>query len=63
MTINFEEDQQDAMKKTENIQSLADQVEKLESLQSRLQLQEDNMKNTKKTIRKNLWRYYTYNDE
>ena len=47
MTINFEADQQDAMKKTENIQSLADQVEKLESLQSRLQLQEDNIKNTK----------------
>ena len=52
MTINFEEDQQDAMKKTENIQSLADQVEKLESLQSRLQLQEDNIKNTKKEIEK-----------
>ena len=26
MTINFEQDQQDAMSKTENIQSLADQV-------------------------------------
>ena len=31
--INFEKDQQDAMKKTDNIQSLADQVEKLEGLQ------------------------------
>ena len=30
MTINFEQDQQDAMKKTENIQSLADQVQMLE---------------------------------
>ena len=50
MTINFEADQQNAMSKTENIQSLADQVEKLESLQTRLQLQEDNMKNTKKEI-------------
>ena len=50
MAINFEQDQQDAMKKTENIQSLADQVEKLESLQTRLQLQEDNMKSTKKEI-------------
>ena len=29
MTINFEKDQQDAMKKTENIQSLADQVERV----------------------------------
>jgi hypothetical protein len=27
MTIDFEKDQQDAMKKTDNIQSLADQVE------------------------------------
>ena len=49
-TINFEADQQDAMKKTDNIQSLADQVEKLEALQARLELQEDNMKNTKKDI-------------
>ena len=48
--INFEADQQDAMRKTGNIQSLADQVEKLESLQERLQLQEDNIKNTKKDI-------------
>ena len=45
--INFEADQQDAMKKTEGIQSLADQVEKLEDLQKRLELQEDNIKNTK----------------
>ena len=50
MAINFEKDQQDAMKKTEGIQSLADQVEKLESLNTRLQLQEDNIKNTKKDI-------------
>ena len=50
MTINFEADQQDAMKKTDNIQSLADQVEKLEELQSRLQTQEQIMKDTKKQI-------------
>ena len=48
--IDFERDQQDAMKKTENIQSLADQVEKLEELQSRLQTQEQVMKDTKKQI-------------
>ena len=47
---DFEADQQDAMKKTDNIQSLADQVEKLESLQTRLELQEDNIKNTKKEL-------------
>ena len=50
MTINFEADQQNAMSKTENIQSLADQVEQLESLQTRLELQEDNIKSTKKEI-------------
>ena len=48
--INFEADKQDPMKKTDNIQSLADQVEKLDSLNKRLALQEDNIKNTKKDI-------------
>ncbi len=48
--IDFEKDQQNTMKKTDNIQSLADQVEKLESLTKRLDLQEDNIKNTKKEL-------------
>ena len=48
--IDFETDQQDTMKKTDNIQSLADQVEKLDSLTKRLELQEQNMKNTKKEL-------------
>ena len=52
MAINFEKDQQDAMKKTEGIQSLADQVEKLESLNKRLEQQEENMRNTKSEIQK-----------
>ena len=43
-------DQQDPIKRTDNIQSLADQVEKLDSLNKRLALQEDNIKNTKKDI-------------
>ena len=30
--IDFEKDQQDAMKKTDNIQTLADQVERLEDI-------------------------------
>ena len=47
MTINFEQDQQDAMKKTENIQSLADQVERLEGLQSRIEKSETNLKDFK----------------
>ena len=48
LMIDFEKDQQNTMKKTDNIQSLADQVEKLNSLQERIELQEDNLKNTKK---------------
>ena len=47
-SIDFEGDQQEVLKKTDNIQSLADQVEKLNSLQSRIELQEDNLKNSKK---------------
>ena len=31
--IDFEKDQQEVIKKTDNIQSLADQVERLEQLQ------------------------------
>ena len=52
MTIDFEKDQQDAMKKTQGIQSLADQVERLEDLEARLRLQEDEIKGTKAQIQK-----------
>jgi hypothetical protein len=48
--IDFEKDQQEVIKKTDNIQSLADQVQRLESLQGRLELQEENIKNTKKEL-------------
>ena len=54
MTIDFEKDQQDAMKRTDNIQSLADQVEKLEDLQKRLKLQEENIKAPKQKYKKYL---------
>jgi hypothetical protein len=47
-SIDFETDQQEVLKKTDNIRSLADQVEKLNSLQQRIELQEDNLKNSKK---------------
>jgi hypothetical protein len=47
-SIDFEKDQQEVLKKTDNIQTLADQVEKLNSLQQRIELQEDNLKNSKK---------------
>jgi archaellum component FlaC len=48
MTIDFEKDQQDAMSKTENIQSLADQVETLEALHSRIEASESTIKDLKK---------------
>jgi len=46
--INFEQDQQDAMSKTENIQSLADQVAMLEGLHKRIETSENNIKDLKK---------------
>jgi len=46
--INFEKDQQDAMKKTDNIQSLADQVERLEGVASDIETAENNLKELKK---------------
>ena len=46
--INFEEAQQDAMKKTGNIQSLADQVERLEGVASDIETAESNLKELKK---------------
>ena len=47
-SIDFEQDQQDAMSRTENIQSLADQVERLESLNKRIETSEQNLKDLKK---------------
>ena len=47
-TIDFEQDQQDAMKKTGNIQSLADQVERLEGVASDIETAESNLKELKK---------------
>jgi hypothetical protein len=46
--INFEADQQDAMKRTDNIQSLADQVENLETVNSSIENAEQIVKNLKK---------------
>ena len=46
--INFEADQQDAMKKTEGIQSLADQVERLETCDDRIADLENDLKMMKK---------------
>ena len=46
--INFEADQQDAMKNTGGIQSLADQVERLEGVASDIETAESNLKELKK---------------
>ena len=48
--IDFEKDQQDAIQKFADIESLADQVERLESLNSLLKHQEEKIKNTKKEL-------------
>ena len=48
MAIDFEKDQQDAMKKTEGIQSLADQVERLELCDDRIADIENDLKMMKK---------------
>ena len=46
--INFEEDQQDLVDKTANIQSLADQIQMLEGLNNRINTSENNLKDLKK---------------
>jgi hypothetical protein len=48
MAIDFESDQQDAMKKTEGISSLADQVERLEGVSSEIEDAEARLKLLKK---------------
>jgi len=47
-SINFEEDQANVLQKTENIQSLADQVERLEILNLEIEQAEEALKNKKK---------------
>ena len=46
--IDFEPDQTEVLNQTKNIQSLADQVQRLNSLQERIELQDENLKNSKK---------------
>jgi hypothetical protein len=46
--IDYEHDQQNAMSKTENIQSLADQVERLEILNKEIEIAETQLKQKKK---------------
>ena len=45
---DFEADQQDAMKRTDNIQSLAEQVERLEAVATTIDAAEENLKLLKK---------------
>ena len=48
--IDFEQDQQNAMKKNDNIQSLADQVERLQTLQREVDFAEEKLKQKKKNL-------------
>ena len=48
--INFEADQQDIIKNTGGVQSLAEQVERLEAMQKQLEIQEEAIKEKKKQI-------------
>ena len=50
MSIDFEKDQENVLQKTTNIQSLADQVEKLEAMQQQFEIQEEALKEKKKQI-------------
>ena len=47
---DFEADQQDIIKNTGGVQSLADQVERLEAMQQQLEIQEEAIKEKKKQI-------------
>ena len=49
-SINFEEDQAKVITKTENIQSLADQVERLENLNQEVKKDEEDLKQKKKNL-------------
>jgi hypothetical protein len=48
--INFEEDQAKVIHKTENIRSLADQVERLQNLQQDVEKSEEDLKQKKKDL-------------
>ena len=49
--INFEDDQTKMLGKTENIQSLADQVERLEKMNRGIEKTEESLKEQEKTER------------
>ena len=48
--INFEEDKANVIQKTENIRSLADQVERLQNLQQDVEKSEEDLKQKKKNL-------------
>ena len=50
MAIDFGQDQQDMLDKTQHVDKLADKIKQLEALHARLDLQEESMKNTKKEL-------------
>jgi hypothetical protein len=59
--IDFEKDQESVIQKTENIHSLADQVERLQQIQEDISKNEEYLKQKKKEIRPHIRRSNTYN--
>ena len=49
MTIDFEKDQEQVIDKTTNINKLADKIKELQAQQQQLQIQEDAVKQKRKT--------------
>jgi hypothetical protein len=49
-SIDFEKDQQEVLQKTTSLQSLADQVERLEAMQQQFEIQDESLKEKKKQI-------------
>jgi len=50
VSIDFEKDQEEVIKKTENIQSLADQVERLQKIEEDIKKNEEYLKDKKKEL-------------
>ena len=60
--IDFEQDQEKLLGKTDNIQSLADQVERLDQLLKEIELDEESFKTKEKKFRTFIWRNNSYHD-
>ena len=60
--INFEQDKTDILDKSENIKSLSNEVQKMESLVKEIEDIEENLKEKKKRFRRYISRGNSYYD-